>query len=962
MKKFRMLILLFGILTILGINRVLKATPVEYTLNFNVEVPEGTEGNVFVVGEFTNWLNEPIGPLQPIQLTKGAGNVYSGSALYVTDKTGDVQYKYINAKDLASINWDYGEIYGGNRSFSLDNPTININDTVSAWGDGGYKYPLTIKYFVDGVEEDMQIPTAEMGDTLTITKNEAIAGDFAFWKINGAVRTDIKTETFTIRTQMEMHIEAHYVSNTKLAVVFMDSNLKVLKEEFIDKVGGTNPVAPTAPTKTMLNCVGWALIDDYETIIPTLPIPTENTFYVAKYELKTAYNKTRNVTVDDGLPEAKDVGSVVTVTTTKANFSYWIDDNTGAILSHQRTYKFTLLDENIHLRAICGQGDKSTEPMVSIRRYFNLDLEEGFDTFIGQFDSLDPNLYDIVQFGFVYGDSPENFTKMHFVKSYNPETNEFMVTVPDNTGEFTDNDYKMRAVLMYYRKEEGIPDSERFKVIMNLSHYEFIHEVNPPSNNPVDTEVFYMVTSRNNWDPERAIPVTKHKTYHNKYYSREIIVTYPGYQLQYEYKFLHSKNWASVENKETNRLLSAVTLKNIKEVQKAYTETPLDWKALDGYRVYLYDKSLENHFFNKTKEVELYYWNIGSNTYIQTPNTYNDRPTFLRDEENGYWYYDIPLTEVVLDKSTMPNFGLKLNEKYNPGVMYHEFASFDVTKPYMSTERWVNDGGLNIAFDIVQLDFVESLEYKSGFEEADGFTLGNTYYSTVRYHNGTEGKWGIYYGNIDSDNKITGNQSLQLRYDPTKPNSCGYAFTDFEMSRVNKVTFKAQKVGGDVTLTVYLSNDGGLTWIADANDIFILTAELYTYTVKEAYRNDKIKIKFEITYDVAPTTLTKVIIDEVKIYSNIPNTFEHQVDVQLAGLVVPEIVTVAEDIPTTTPDGLPIYQLGSNKTEYIDPHPPYTVTRPEAGMSAQEVILNFDVKRGEVIKSREFSVLVPPLE
>ena len=111
MKKFRMLILLFGILTILGINRVLKATPVEYTLNFNVEVPEGTEGNVFVVGEFTNWLNEPIGPLQPIQLTKGAGNVYSGSALYVTDKTGDVQYKYINAKDLASINWDYGDIW-----------------------------------------------------------------------------------------------------------------------------------------------------------------------------------------------------------------------------------------------------------------------------------------------------------------------------------------------------------------------------------------------------------------------------------------------------------------------------------------------------------------------------------------------------------------------------------------------------------------------------------------------------------------------------------------------------------------------------------------------------------------------------------------------------------------------------------------------------------------------------------
>ena len=101
--------------------------------------------------------------------------------------------------------------------------------------------------------------------------------------------------------------------------------------------------------------------------------------------------------------------------------------------------------------------------------------------------------------------------QMFSVSSYNPETNEFMVSVRDNTGEFTNNDYKMRTYLMYYQKDEIIPESERFKVIMNLSHYEIVHEVSPHSTNPAGTQQFYMVTSLHGWDAEKAIPVVKHQ-------------------------------------------------------------------------------------------------------------------------------------------------------------------------------------------------------------------------------------------------------------------------------------------------------------------------------------------------------------------------------------------------------------------------------------------------------------------
>ncbi len=106
--------------------------PQEYTFTFNVTVPEGTEGNVFVAGNFTNWLDEECTPLQ---LTKGEGNIYSGTVTYTTNKA--LSYKYINAKDLESISWEYGDIAEENRSLAIAD--LVANDTVTAWKKGGYK-------------------------------------------------------------------------------------------------------------------------------------------------------------------------------------------------------------------------------------------------------------------------------------------------------------------------------------------------------------------------------------------------------------------------------------------------------------------------------------------------------------------------------------------------------------------------------------------------------------------------------------------------------------------------------------------------------------------------------------------------------------------------------------------------------------------------------------------------------
>ena len=113
--------------------RFLTEAPVEetYTLTFNVTVPEGTEGEVFVVGSFTNWLDEPSTPLK---LTKNTDGTYTGSVEYTTISS-TVEYKYLNAKDLASLNYEYEELISANRVLTLTTPTAT--DTVEAWK--GYK-------------------------------------------------------------------------------------------------------------------------------------------------------------------------------------------------------------------------------------------------------------------------------------------------------------------------------------------------------------------------------------------------------------------------------------------------------------------------------------------------------------------------------------------------------------------------------------------------------------------------------------------------------------------------------------------------------------------------------------------------------------------------------------------------------------------------------------------------------
>jgi hypothetical protein len=174
----------------------LTEAPVEetYTLTFNVTVPEGTEGEVFVVGSFTNWLDEPSTPLK---LTKNTDGTYSGTVEYTT-VTSTVEYKYLNAKDLASLNYEYEELISANRVLTLTTPTAT--DIVEAWKAGGYKAEV-VPEMVDVLVRLTSIPST------TETFPIRLIGSMTGWKVADALTFELVGEVYEVTLTIDKNVE-----------------------------------------------------------------------------------------------------------------------------------------------------------------------------------------------------------------------------------------------------------------------------------------------------------------------------------------------------------------------------------------------------------------------------------------------------------------------------------------------------------------------------------------------------------------------------------------------------------------------------------------------------------------------------------------------------------------------------------------------------------------------------------
>lgn len=165
-------------------------------------------------------------------------------------------------------------------------------------------------------------------------------------------------------------------------------------------------------------------------------------------------------------------------------------------------------------------------------------------------------------------------------------------------------------------------------------------------------------------------------------------------------------------------------------------------------------------------------------------------------------------------------------------------------------------------------DTGETPVYGIGFEDSEGFAPGTVYNNTTVAFTGPAGQqWGTYFGTPSTTGAISGGQSMQMRWYTSSSSNLGYTYTNFDLANVTKVEFKAANTNG-INVIVSRSTDGGSNWTNDETFVLSTSAETYTYHVSPTGEFANVRLRFQITYTTAPTSTSRLYIDDVVVYSN----------------------------------------------------------------------------------------------
>lgn len=153
-----------------------------------------------------------------------------------------------------------------------------------------------------------------------------------------------------------------------------------------------------------------------------------------------------------------------------------------------------------------------------------------------------------------------------------------------------------------------------------------------------------------------------------------------------------------------------------------------------------------------------------------------------------------------------------------------------------------------------------------GFEASEGFTTSTTYNNQTVAYNGSETdgtQWGILSGTVATNNKISGSNSLQLRWYASNPATIPSAFTDFRLSSVGNVKFKAKSGDNGLGVKVYYSLDNRATWVEANTYELSATATEYTVSFEEVLTNAAFKFEAILPATLPSSGNLPLIIDDV---------------------------------------------------------------------------------------------------
>lgn len=421
MKKILSLILVFAGLFVLGINGV-KANN-EYSFIEDFSGISNTESS-YKAGSFLginniewNYLGRTDQTLDGNALTFGAD---AQAFLESNSISGGIDSFSIDVKNTFSGNADRKfkiEIIQDNKtiktfefiSLSTDVQTFTI-DSIGLTGDfiiritntgalritidnikwnaNSLKYPVNIDILLDS--ENVINLNEQMVEYSGLLNLEAIYQNynFAFWVLNGFVRSDLSLAEQSFIVNGPLNIQQVFYPEGKHAVLFMDTNGKLIKVQYV-----LDGEAAIAPSVEGLSKPGYILNQENPWLDHKGLNTLENINYSRVYTLQ--YEKTNNdvftITVD-GVDATYEYNELATITSEDPLFTHW--ESEGRVVSTNRTYTFTVVENKVFTAKTTVIEAKTRVIMTN-----DLKVRENYQTFIAQIDLL--NGETIVENGYI---------------------------------------------------------------------------------------------------------------------------------------------------------------------------------------------------------------------------------------------------------------------------------------------------------------------------------------------------------------------------------------------------------------------------------------------------------------------------------------------------------------------------------------------------------------------------------
>jgi hypothetical protein len=277
---------------------------------------------------------------------------------------------------------------------------------------------------------EMTLTNVAYGTKMALEPQTQSGYQFAYWVVNGVVRRELaQNHQFVVTSQM--NIQAIFAPEGRYAVVFLDSNGKLLDTQYV-LPGAT----ASDPSISLPNKPGLAVATPkWRSTVgaTTLSNIQNHTVYILQYVKTSEATFTLAVTNGSGAGSYA-FNDVATVAAEEDSEGYvflrWEDGN-GQILSYERSYAFTMLS-NRTVVAVYGASSGNVGAVVSISA--DLGLRSTYSSYLGQFEV--PEGAIVLEYGILTAASGTTITlsspgiTIHQANRHFEPTGEFLLSIP----------------------------------------------------------------------------------------------------------------------------------------------------------------------------------------------------------------------------------------------------------------------------------------------------------------------------------------------------------------------------------------------------------------------------------------------------------------------------------------------------------------------------------------------------